>query len=178
MTRFIRIVFLYLGVATLLCLTASALSTSTQAQKKLRVAPLPKLLSVRDQVALRERWLKTRLDAMLLPMMRRHNVSMWIVTNEEFHPETVVPFIAPPIPYQGRRDFFIFTDRGSDKLERIALVRYPDEHLRWFFEVVNPPGREIQSTLKKIVEERNPKTIALNFGSTTWRHKRFDLRRA
>lgn len=166
MTRFTRILFLCLGVATLLCLAASPLSTSTQAQKNVRVQSLPKLLSVRDQVALRERWLKTRLDTMLLPMMRRHNVSIWIVTNEEFHPETVVPFIAPPIPYQGRRDFFIFTDRGSNKLERIALVRYPDEHLRWFFEVINPPGREIQSTLKKIVEERNPKTIALNFGST------------
>ena len=166
MTRFPRIVFLCLIAAAHLCLVASPLSTSAQAQRKVRVEPLPKLLSVRDQLALRERWLKTRLDTMLLPMMRHHRVSMWIVTNEEFHPETVVPFIAPPVPYQGRRDFFIFTDRGDDKLERIALVRYPDEHLRWFFEVVNPPGREIQSTLKKIVAERNPKTIALNFGGT------------
>ena len=51
-----------------------------------------------------------------------------------------MPHIAPPIPYEGRRDFFIFTDRGGNSLERIALVRYPEEHLRWFFEVVNPPG--------------------------------------
>lgn len=134
------------------------------AQKKLRPEPLPQLLSVREQVALRERWLKTRLDTMLLPMMRRHKVEMWIVTNEEFNEEPVVPHIAPPIPYQGRRDFFIFTDRGGDKLERIALVRYAEEHLRWFFELLNPPGREIQSTLRKIVSERNPKTIALNMG--------------
>jgi Xaa-Pro dipeptidase len=127
---------------------------------------LPKLLSVREQLETRERWLKTRLDTMLLPMMRRPNVGMWIVTNEEFHPEPVVPFVAPPIPYQGRRDFFIFTDRGGEKLDRIALVRYPEEHLRSFFEVLNPPGRDIQATLKKIVSERNPKTIALNFGGT------------
>jgi len=157
-------IFLSAIAAVLLSLADPSLSTSAQAQKKIRVEPLPKLLSVRDQIALRERWLKTRLDTMLLPMMRRHQVDMWIVTNEEFHPETVVPYIAPPVPYVGRRDFFIFTDRGGDKLERIALVRYPDEHLRWFFEVLNPPGREIQSTLKKIVAERNPKTIALNFG--------------
>ena len=140
--------------------------TTANAQKKVRTEPLPKLLSVREQLNVRERWLKTRLDTMLLPMMRRHQVEMWIVTNEEFHPETVVPYIAPPIPYEGRRDFFIFTDRGGDKLDRIALVRYPEEHLRPFFEVVNPPGREIQATLRKIVEERNPKTIALNFGGT------------
>lgn len=161
MTTHISKLFRCALAVVLLCLYAS---TAGLAQKRVRVEPLPKLLSVREQLALRERWLKTRLDTMLLPMMRRHNVGMWIVTNEEFHPETVVPYIAPPIPYEGRRDFFIFTDRGGDKLERIALVRYPDEHLRWFFEVVNPPGREIQSTLKKIVEKRNPKTIALNFG--------------
>jgi Xaa-Pro aminopeptidase len=148
-----------------LVLTA-IVATVPHAQTKTnsRVEPYPKLLPVREQLAVRERWLRTRLDTMLLPMMRRHKVSMWIVTNEEFHPETVVPYIAPPIPYEGRRDFFIFTDRGTDKLERIALVRYLDEHLRYFFEVVNPPGRDIQSTLKKIVEDRDPKTIALNIG--------------
>jgi Xaa-Pro aminopeptidase len=149
----------------MIVLSLSAPMTAT-AQKKVRAEALPKLLSVREQLEVRERWLKTRLDTMLLPMMRRHKVEMWILTNEEFHPETVVPYVAPPIPYQGRRDFFIFTDRGGDKLDRIALVRYPEEHLRSFFEVVNPPGREIQATLKKIVEERNPKTIALNLGGT------------
>lgn len=139
-------------------------SMPATAQKKMRGEPLPKLLSVKEQLEVREAWLRTRLDTMLLPMMRRHKVGMWIVTNEEFHPDTVVPTIAPPIPYEGRRDFFIFTDRGGDRLERIALVRYPEEHLRLFFEVVNPPNREIQSTLKRIVEERKPQTIALNMG--------------
>jgi Xaa-Pro dipeptidase len=144
---------------------ASPLSLS--AQKRGPVAePLPRLLPVREQQALRERWLKTRLDTMLLPMMRRHKIDMWIVTNEEFHPEPVVPYVAPPIPYQGRRDYFIFADRGTDKLERIALVRYTEEHLKYFFEVLNPPGREIAATLQRLVAERNPKTIALNIGGT------------
>lgn len=150
----------FIGIALTFLISAGTIL----AQKKPRVEPLPILLPVREQVELREAWLKTRLDTMLLPMMRRHNVSMWIVTNEEFHPEPIVPYIAPPFPYEGRRDFFIFTDRGGDKLERIALVRYPEEHLRKFFDLLNPPNRETQSTLKKLVEERNPKTIALNMG--------------
>jgi Xaa-Pro aminopeptidase len=160
MTRFSKL-FLLIFIGAVLSLSAS---TEATAQKRLRTEALPELLSVGEQLKVREGWLKTRLDTMLLPMMRRHKVEMWIVTNEEFHPEPVVQFIAPPIPYEGRRDFFIFTDRGGDKLERIALVRYPEEHLRLFFEVLNPPGRDIQSTLKKLIEERNPKTIALNFG--------------
>lgn len=125
---------------------------------------LPKLLSVREQQTVREGWLKKRLDTMLLPMMRQQKIDMWIVVNEEFHADPVTAYIAPPLPYVGRRDFFIFADRGGDKLDRIAVVRYSEEHLKYFFDVRNPPGREIGPTLRRIVEERNPKAIAINMG--------------
>ena len=128
--------------------------------------PLPKLLSVREQQTVRESWLKKRLDTMLLPMMRQQKIDMWIVVNEEFHADPVTEYIAPPLPYVGRREFFIFADRGGDKLDRIAVVRYGEEHLKLFFEVLIPPGREIADTLRRIVTERNPKTIALNMGGT------------
>ncbi len=135
-------------------------------QTRKTIESLPKLLSVREQLSVRESWLKKRLDTMLLPMMRQQKIEMWIVTNEEFHADPVTAYIAPPIPYTGRRDFFIFADRGGDKLDRIALVRYDDEPLRHFFEVLNPPGKDTAATLRRIVEERNPKTIALNMGGT------------
>jgi Xaa-Pro dipeptidase len=147
------------------CVLASVVSP-VLAQESKKVEALPKLLSVREQQEVRERWLKTRLDTMLLGMMRRNKIKMWIVVNEEFHPDPVTAYVAPPIPYAGRRDFFIFTDRGTDKLERIAFVRYSEEHLKNFFEVVNPPGREYASALRKLVEERKPETIALNTGGT------------
>jgi len=136
------------------------------AQTRSAIKPRPKPLPVREQQAVRERWLKTRLDTLLLPMMRRQKIEMWIVTNEEFHPEPIAHHIAPPIPYQGRRDFFIFADRGTDKLDRIAIVRYPEEHLKYFFEVLNPPGRDFAATLRRVVEERDPKTIGLNIAGT------------
>jgi Xaa-Pro aminopeptidase len=103
---------------------------------------------------------------MLLPMMRQQKIEMWIVVNEEFHADPVTEYIAPPLPYDGRREFFIFADRGGDKLDRIAVVRYGEEHLKLFFEVLIPPGRDIPDTLRRIVQERNPKTIALNMGGT------------
>jgi Xaa-Pro aminopeptidase len=147
-----------------LLMAAFPFATLTKAQKASE--PLPKLLSVREQQKVRESWLKKRLDTMLLPMMRRQKIDMWIVVNEEFHADPVTEYIAPPLPYVGRRDFFIFADRGGDKLDRIALVRYAEEHLKYFFEVLNPPGREIAATLRSVVEERKPKTIALNMGGT------------
>src|SRR5215207_9385006 len=143
-----------------------ALFSPIYSQTRNKIEPLPKLLSVREQQTVRESWLKKRLDTMLLPMMRRQKIEMWIVTNEEFHADPVTAHIAPPLPYVGRRDFFIFADRGGDKLERLALVRYPEEHLKYFFEVLNPPGRDIAATLRRVVEERNPKAIALNMGGT------------
>ncbi|HXD32698.1 MAG TPA: M24 family metallopeptidase [Pyrinomonadaceae bacterium] len=152
------------SISTLLLVFACDLATL--AQKRSVSEPYPKLLSVREQLEVRERWLKTRLDSMLLPMMRRAKIEMWIVTNEEFHAEPVVPYIAPPIPYVGRRDFFILADRGTDKLDRIAVVRYDEERLKSFYEVLIPPGGQVAATLKRIVEERKPKTIALNMSGT------------
>src|SRR5215211_3852741 len=149
-----------------LFLILCGLYSSVYAQTRNTVEPLPKLLSVREQQTVRESWLKKRLDTMLLPMMREQKIDMWIVTNEEFHADPVTEYIAPPLPYVGRRDFFIFADRGGDKLDRIALVRYPEEHLKLFFEVLTPPGRETTDTLRRLVHERNPKTIALNMGGT------------
>lgn len=148
------------------CLLLAVLTAPTRAQRRETSEALPRLLPVREQQAVRERWLKQRLDTLLLPMMRRHHVEMWVVVNEEFHPDPVVPYVAPPIPYEGRRDFFIFADRGGERLERIALVRYPEEHLKYFFEVLNPPGQETAATLRRLVAERQPKSIALNFGGT------------
>jgi Xaa-Pro dipeptidase len=153
-----------LVISSLLLLVA--LSSATYPQTRNSIESLPKLLSVREQKVERERWLKKRLDTMLLPLMRQQKIEMWIVTNEEFHEDPVTPYIAPPIPYVGRRDFFIFADRGGDNLDRLAVVRYPEEALRSFFEVLNPPGRDIAATLRRVVEERKPKTIALNMGGS------------
>lgn len=151
-------------LASVLLIFASSTKIYPQSQKT--VESLPKLLSVREQQAVRESWLKKRLDTLLLPMMRQQKIEMWIVTNEEFHADPVTAYIAPPIPIQGRRDFFIFADRGGDKLDRLALVRYPEESLKRYYEILNPPGKDIAATLRRLVAERNPKTIALNMGGT------------
>jgi len=153
-----------LVISTVLLLFASSSAIYPQTRKSMESHP--HILSVREQQAVRETWLKKRLDTMLLPMMRQQKIEMWIVSNEEFHADPVTAYIAPPLPYVGRRDFFIFADRGGDKLDRLALVRYSEEHLKYFFEVLNPPGRDIAATLRRVVEERNPKTIALNMGGT------------
>lgn len=150
-----------------LTLFLAAIATTSLAQNRSNepIPPMPKLLTQRQQMDVREAWLKKRLGTLLLPMMKHHGIDMWIVVNEEFHTDPVTPYITPPMPIVGRRDFFIFIDRG-ELLERIAVVRYDEERLNNHYRLLMPPRDKIGEEIRKIVDERKPKTIALNFGGT------------
>jgi len=148
----------------LIALSAIPLS-SAQNRSNEPIPAMPKPLSQREQTDVREQWLRKRLGTLLLPMMKRHGIEMWIVVNEEFNGDPVTPHIVPPIPIVGRRDVFIFTDQGQ-RIERIAMLRYDEERLRSHYRFVMPARDKFGEELKKIVDERNPKTIALNIGGT------------
>src|SRR5687767_14501224 len=155
-----KTVFLFCFYCVVLhCLTAIIPAQATTWQ----VLAMPKLLSQREQMDVREAWLKKRFDTLLLPTMKRHGIDMWIVVNEEFHSDPVTEHIVPPIPIVGRRDLFIFTARG-ERIERLAVVRYAEERLKDHYEMLMPARDKFGEAIKKIVDERNPKTIALNMG--------------
>jgi Xaa-Pro aminopeptidase len=138
---------------------------AASAQPATQIPAMPRLLNQREQMDVRERWLRSRLGSLLLPMMKRHGVDMWVVVNEEFKSDPVTDQIVPPIPIVGRRDFFIFIDRG-ERIERIALVRYDEERLNGHYRLVMPARDQIGEELRKIVDGAKPKTIALNYGGT------------
>lgn len=130
-----------------------------------KIPPMPKLLTQREQMDVREIWLKKRLDTQLLPMMRANNISMWIIVNEEFNSDPATPYLVPPIPIVGSRDFFIFVDNG-EKLEKIAIVRYSEERLKNHYQMTSVSRDKIAETLRATVAKYNPKTIALNIGGS------------
>ena len=123
---------------------------------------LPKLLSWSQQMAVRESWLPKRYE-ILLQIMRRQGIDMWIVVNEEFHNDPTTESIAPPRPYVGNRDFFIFVDAGDQGLKRIAVSGYAEENLRRFFESPEDP-KPAAKVLPEIYSLYKPKRIALNMG--------------
>ena len=49
---------------------------------------------MREQYALRLEWLVEK-HAMLLELMRSHDIEMWIVVSEEFHADPVMPYTSP-----------------------------------------------------------------------------------
>nr|MCU0619667.1 aminopeptidase P family protein [Gemmatimonadaceae bacterium] len=74
--------------------------------------------------------------------------------------------IAPPRPYTGNRDLFVFIDAGDAGLRRVAITGYTEDNLRRHFEAPGvgdepaPPAR----TLRELWERHRPRTIALGIG--------------
>ncbi|HMQ04842.1 MAG TPA: M24 family metallopeptidase [Pyrinomonadaceae bacterium] len=154
-----------LFIHSTLLITISVFFPFDSLAQSVNAESLPRLLTQREQMEVRERWLTVRFGTRLLPMMKRHGIDMWIVVNEEFNSDPVTPHITPPIPIVGRRDIFIFVDKGG-RIERIAMVRYDEERLRKHYRFVMPARDKFGEELRKIVDENKPKTIGLNIGGT------------
>ncbi len=123
----------------------------------------PKLLPWSQQIAVREQWLEKR-HQLILPMMRRHGIGMWIVVNEEFHDDPLTQYIAPPRPYAGNRDIFVFIDAGDKGLRKVAITGFAEESLRKFFESPLDP-RPADKVLPELWEQYHPEKIALSYGA-------------
>jgi len=122
---------------------------------------LPTLLSRARQIEVREGWLVKR-QAMILPLLRRHEIGMWIVVNEEFHDDPLTEFVAPPRPYCGNRDIFAFIDAGEAGLKKLAVTGYVEESVERFFETPKPGVGA--KALREAFDAFQPKAIALGIG--------------
>jgi len=133
------------------------------AQAPLPTKDSPRLPAWSRQIEIREQWLEKR-HAMLLEMMRRRGVDWWIVVNEEFHDDPLTEFVAPPRPYAGNRDIFVFIDTG-EKLRRVAISGYAEENLKKFFESWDDP-RPATQVLPELYTQTSPKKIALGISAS------------
>ena len=128
---------------------------------------LPILPSWSEQMRIRESWLPKRYE-LLLEIMRRNGIEMWIVTNEEFHDDPATQYVAPPRPYTGGRDIFVFIDTGAQGLKRVAITGFAEENLRLFFESPEDPI-PANKMLPQLYATYQPKKIGLNMGrSPVW----------
>ena len=130
------------------------------------IPPLPQLLGVREQYDLRMRWLEQK-HRDLLPMMRRHGIDMWIVTNEEFHFDPVTEYIAPERYYTDNFLVHVFIDAGGDELARYSSYRRQNADHKRFFEALPPApdvsgGGDMAARLNALYRRYRPETIGLN----------------
>jgi Xaa-Pro aminopeptidase len=134
------------------------------------LSPLPPL---RQQAEIQQAWLKIRLERVLPQLLRGNNVQMWIVPMREYNEDPVFSSLVSATTFAARRrTIYLFFDRGSEQgIERLALggtsqgglyTAYRDTSLGnaelW--------GKDQWNLLTKVVQERDPQTIAVDISET------------
>jgi hypothetical protein len=135
-----------------------------------RPASLP---SLREQAKIQQEWLKLRLEREVPRLMRQNGVAMWIVDCREYNEDPVFKSLASPTVFAARRrTILVFFDRGDEKgIERLALGGGSNGGLYTVYRDPDSSNRELYGkgqylTLRKVVEERQPATIALDISAT------------
>lgn len=144
---------------------------ATAAAQELAVLKHP--LPLREQAKVQQEWLKLRLERVLPALMRKHGVQMWLVICREYNEDPVFRSLVSATSFAARRrTIYVFFDRGEEKgIERLALGGGSQGGLYTVYRDPEVEGRELWgqgqwALLRKLVEERNPSTIAINISRT------------
>lgn len=127
---------------------------------------LPGILSERDQAKVIDDILEDRLDNLLPQLMEREDIEMWIVISREYNEDPVMKTMLPSTWLSARRrTIMVFHNDPEEGIDKIAIARYSVGKLlkgQWDVDVY-PDQWE---ALINIIQEKNPKNIALNFSET------------
>lgn len=138
--------------------------------------------TLREQAALRQRWLEERLQDVLPRLMRAHGVGMWIVSSREYNEDPVFFALVGPTTFAARRrTILVFRDRGptlgverysiggSDHGGLYTLVRdsaAPEGVAGARRRLAEPFGPDQWRLLVPLLERCDPATIAVNISPT------------
>ncbi|MBK9312839.1 MAG: aminopeptidase P family protein [Acidobacteria bacterium] len=163
-----------LKFVAILLICAGILSTggSSFAQQK-RALTLRRLPSMREQAAIRQEWLKLRLERVLPALMRKHDIPMWLIICREYNEDPVFKSLVSPTVFAARRrTILVFTDRGPERgVERLALGGGSNGGLYQVYRDPEVENRELWgegqwALLRKLIAQRDPKKIGVNISST------------
>jgi Xaa-Pro aminopeptidase len=160
-------------------LVLAALLLQTQAAPTLSPTPHRPLGSLREQAQVQQAWLRYRLDSVLPRLMRRYGVQMWIIPSSEYNEDPVFWSLVSATTFAARRrTIYVFHDRGPGKgVERLALGGSSQGGLYeavFARDTIDPTtgrrpelvGQGQWDLLRRVVEERDPETIAVDISRT------------
>lgn len=124
-----------------------------------------KILPLREQAAVVNRWLAKRLDTVLPEIMSREDFDLWIVTAREYNEDPVIMTLLPaPAMYARRRTILVFAAREDGTVERLTLSRYGFGD--FYAPVWDPEIEDQWACLGRLVRERDPAKIGINVSET------------
>jgi len=148
----------------------------------LAAQPMRPFGTLRDQAAMQQRWLAQRLDSVLPRLLRKYDVDMWVIPMREYAEDPTFSSLVSPTTFAARRrTIYVFYDRGPGRgIERLALGGTSQaglyEAVRSTKPVAGPAGvggqqaelwgDEQWQLLKRVIEERTPRVIAVNTSRT------------
>ena len=121
-----------------------------------------KIRSLKEQYAIKDQCLKERLEIILPQVMEDADVDMWIVASKEYHEDPTFKAMVPAEYLTARRITMFAFSKEEDGIHRYSLSM-PDKSVAKFYESKWQFGKEDQMVaLKRLIEEKDPKRIALN----------------
>jgi Xaa-Pro aminopeptidase len=131
------------------------LSLSAQAQL---ILPERQRAEVVDQI------LKERFEELLPELMDRTGIDMWVLISREYNEDPVLKNMLPATWLNARRRTIILFYRNAQEntLDKLAVARYNfGENIQSAWDKDRQPNQWLR--LMELIEERNPKSIGLNF---------------
>ncbi len=139
-------------------------------------SPLRPFGTLREQAAVRQQWLRQRVETVLPALMRKHGVDMWVIPMREYNEDPMFSsLVAPTTLAARRRTIYIFFDRGAAGVERLALGGSSQGGVyaavrsqraapgNWMgARQAELDGDEQWLVLRDIIEQRKPARIAIN----------------
>lgn len=137
----------------------------------LALAPLQQgpalVLPLREQAAVRDRWLAERIADVAPALMRETGIDLWIVASREYVEDPVIETMLPATWMAARRrTVLVLHERGEGRpLECLAVARYDVGES--FKRAWDPETQRDQwARVAELVAERDPQRIGLNLGPT------------
>ena len=124
------------------------------------------ILPLREQSRIEDEVLKDRFDNLLPKLMDQTNIDMWVLISREYNEDPVLRTMLPSTWLNARRRTILvfYRDKGANTIEKMAVARYNvGESITSSWQKEKEPDQ--WNALFKIIEDRNPKTIALNTSS-------------
>lgn len=155
----VRFVVLVVLVAIVCVLAPSSVSVARPAAG---AQAMPGILTLREQAAVYNGWLKVRLEQIVPQVMREEGIDMWLVICRENNEDPVYSSLVPfNTLFASRLQVLVFFDRGGEAgVERFSVnFRQMGE---WYRSVWDPSKMDQWSRLAEVVRERNPKVVGIN----------------